>query len=103
MVGVVVRPADVGVSFGQSELGLWVVGLIEAGGKDGLDGPVAERPEPEGAAAGGVQALGGIGAKEPHETEAGAVALLGVLAGLKELLDEGGRVRSGLLGPADES
>ena len=103
VAGVVVRPSDVGVTVGQGELGLWVVGLVEAGGEDGLDGSVAAQgPEPEGAVAGGLQALRGIGAEEPHEAEAGAVALLGVSAGLEELFDEGGRVRSGLVSPAYE-
>ena len=47
------------MTVGQGELGLWVVGLVEAGGEDGLDGSVAQGPEPEGAVAGGLQGRSG--------------------------------------------
>ena len=46
----------------RGEIGLLVVGLVEAGCEDGLDGSVAQHPGLESAAAGGVHALGGIGA-----------------------------------------
>ena len=81
---------------------LLVIGLVEAGCEDGLDGGVAERPDLQGAVAGGFQAFGGVGAKEPHEPEAAAVALLGVSAGLEEPFDEGSCVRSGLVAPGDQ-
>ena len=102
-VGVVLRPADMGVLRGEGERVLLVVaGLVQAGREDGLDGPVAQRADVQGAAAGGLQAFGGIGAQEPHESEAAAVALLGVGLAFEEPFDERGRVRSGLAAPGDE-
>ena len=88
---------------GQGERGLLLVaGLVQAGREDGLDGPVAQRADVQRAAAGGLQTFGGVGAQQPHEPEAAAVALFGVGPALEEPFDERGRVRSGLVAPGDE-
>ena len=81
---------------------LVVAGLVQAGRDDGLDGPVAQRADVQRAAAGGVQAFGGVGAQQLHESEAAAVALFGVGPALEEPFDEGGRVRSGLAASGGE-
>ena len=81
---------------------LVVAGLVQAGREDGLDGPVAQRADVQRAAAGGVQAFGGVGAQQLYESEAAAVALFGVGPALEEPFDEGGRVGSGLAAPGDE-
>ena len=89
---------------GQGERGLVVgVGLVEAGGEDGLHGLVAERADVQRAAAGGFQAFGGIGARKPHEAEAAAVALFRMRPALEELLREGGGTGTDLSRPADEA
>ena len=72
------------------------------GREDGLDGPVAQRADVQRAAAGGLQAFGGVGAQQLHESEAAAVALFGVGPALEEPFDERCRVRSGLAAPGDE-
>ena len=81
------REEIAGVLFGQEERVLVVIGLVEAGCEDGLDGSLAQRPDLQGPAAGGFQAFDRVGAKAPHEPEAAPVTLLAVSAGIEELLD----------------
>src|SRR5271163_2810973 len=82
---VVARPTDVGVQDRRSVRGALARGTpVEAVVEDGFDRAVGPRADVDGAFGGGFQALGAMGTREPDDAQAGAKALLGMWARLKD-------------------
>ena len=82
-------------------LGLGGFGLlVEAVAQDGLDAAVAMGAEDERAPAGGFQAFFAVALAQAQDPEAGAVALLGMLAFAQHRRDQRAGGRPDGLGPA---
>ena len=66
---------------------------VEVVVEDGFDRAVGPRADVDGAFGGGFQTLGAMGTREPDDAQAGAKALLGMWARLKDQFAQGRRRR----------
>ncbi len=89
---------------GQSGDDRWAKGqFIMAAIEDGFDGAQGGEPIGEGAGGGGLEAIGPDGLAEAHDAQDRAVPLFRVRAGIKNGLNEGGGLGTGLAGPGENS
>src|SRR5487761_949909 len=72
---------------------------VESGLKNRLHAAAAESTNRQRPAAGGPQPLVAVFAAQTHEAEAGAVTLFRMRSGTHDLVEERGRLRSGLASP----
>lgn len=101
---VVVRSAYVAVIGRERERGLlFERDLIESFLENGLHRAVGERADRMCAGARGFQTRGRVAVAETKQTEAGAIALLGMTTRFQDALDHEAGVRAGLLPPADQA
>lgn len=93
-IGVVVRQ--------QGQVGLSQRQAFQTLAQDRFEALVAARTEAEGATAGQLQAHFAMGLAQAQDAQAGPVALGWVDAPFEDVADHAGRVRPGLLSPADQ-
>src|SRR6516165_3348363 len=83
----VTRPTDVVVDYRRLVRGRCKPLAIAVGLQDRVDRAVGSRTDLQRPAAGGLQPFGPVTLDEPHDTDAGAEALLGVCALAQDDLD----------------
>ncbi len=86
----------------QGQVGLSQRQVFQPLAQDRFEALVAARAEAEGASAGQLQTHFAMGLAQAQDAQAGPIAVSRVDAPFEDVADHAGRVRPGLLSPADQ-